>query len=129
MRKFIFRSFAITLLASAVSSGDQALAQNVAQSPPAAPQAVEQQSGAAVAATPAAPTASKNAVAATKGQRNPRRVYRTNRGSDPSIAAWGRTSYNYTGIGFPRMEGGLTAAANRTTWLKPMYPPHRRGRW
>ena len=29
-----------------------------------------------------------------------------------------RYSYNYSGVGFPRMEGGLTAAANRTTWLK-----------
>ncbi len=29
-----------------------------------------------------------------------------------------RYSYNYSGVGFPGMEGGLTAAANRSTWLK-----------
>jgi pyruvate/2-oxoglutarate dehydrogenase complex dihydrolipoamide acyltransferase (E2) component len=129
MRKFIVRSFAITLIVSAAWSGDRAVAQNSAQSPPSAPQVEKAKNGAAVAAAPAASTANKGAVAATKVAKKSQRNYRQTRGDDPAIAAWGRTSYNYTGIGFPRMEGGLTAAANRTTWLKPMYPPHRRGRW
>jgi hypothetical protein len=43
------------------------------------------------------------------------RTYR--RASNNSTARTGRRySYNYSGVGFPRMEGGLTAIANRTTW-------------
>ena len=112
MRKFIVSGFAIILIVSAASSSNPAMAQKSAQ-----PSAAASKNRAAAAISNAVPAHNRTTT------------NRQSRDSDPSIAAWGRTSYNYTGIGFPRMEGGLTAAANRTTWLKPMYPPHRRGRW
>ncbi len=55
------------------------------------------------------------ATAARAGNRAYVRSYR--RANNNSSARTGRRySYNYSGVGFPRMEGGLTAVANRTTW-------------
>ncbi|HVU86856.1 MAG TPA: hypothetical protein VHD36_06020 [Pirellulales bacterium] len=57
-------------------------------------------------------------VAARAVNRAPRRGrtnyrYSNNNNTGRTGRRW---SYNYSGVGFPRMEGGLTAAANRTTW-------------
>jgi hypothetical protein len=115
MLKLMISSLGAILIVSVTSASEQVVTQ---KSPAEAPK-----SGAAVATSPAAKS---KATTTPKVQQNSRRYNRGSNGSNSTYA--GRTAYNYSGVGFPKMEGGLTAAANRTTWLKPMYPPHRRGR-
>lgn len=71
------------------------------------------------AATAQSPTTVKKPVTATvTSARAPRRArtnYRTSSNNNNNRTGR-RWSYNYSGVGFPGMEGGLTAAANRTTW-------------
>ncbi len=74
-------------------------------------------------------SAKPNAAAGARVQSARRYSYARNGRSSSRTRSTGRGqySYNYSGVGFPGMEGGLTAAANRSTWLKPMNTG-RRGR-
>jgi hypothetical protein len=74
-------------------------------------------------AVPTAPTTARRPVTTTSTatravNRAPyrgRTSYRRSNNTNTSRTGR-RYSYNYSGVGFPGMEGGLTAAANRTTW-------------
>jgi hypothetical protein len=106
MSRPIARWFAgLVLIASTLTAGQEfAAADDTAANPQPAPQKQ------AVVAAPATARTAYRAPATT-------RTYRGRRPMNTSSTGR-RWSYNYSGVGFPRMEGGLTAAANRTTWLK-----------
>jgi len=123
--RFSWRRLAcVALVAWAALPIGQALAEDAKPTQPAAPQATVEKQGTAAKQPVAAAANANRTPTATNVQTRPasRRYYRGYR------ASGGPSNYNYSGIGFPRMEGGLTAAANRTTWLKPMNRG-RRGGW
>jgi hypothetical protein len=101
MSRSFFRLFAGAILVAAALPIGHALAEHPRWAPM-TPESMAKQKAAVV------PVSARPA--------NRGRNYRVR--SSNSGAGNRRYSYNYSGVGFPGMEGGLTAAANRTTWLK-----------
>ncbi len=101
----MIRSVALGLVVAGCQVG-QAFADDAVATAPAKQTTVAKSQ---VAATPAASRTMRHP--AHRGRMNYR--YSSNNNKSRTGRRW---SYNYSGVGFPRMEGGLTAAANRTTW-------------
>ncbi|HEY1600485.1 MAG TPA: hypothetical protein VGG64_12840 [Pirellulales bacterium] len=129
MTKRITSGLVASLLALALFPCHRAWADDGTQatSPPTA----TTNAGAAVAKSPAAAAGATTNQSTVNGTPQRQEVYRPRRTTYATNRARrsGPTNYNYSGVGFPGMEGGLTAAANRTTWGKPMYRAPRRRGW